>query len=172
MNKIFKSTMMLVLGLGLFTACSDDNDSNPSVQAPTKFVLNTPAAANTEIDLAYSDAVVLTCSQPDYGFPAYTNYTVQVALTEDMADYVTLSEAYNSAKISIDAATLAATLTTMLTDKGKTDADFPMNIPVYFRLRAVMTTTMNDEIPDTEILSNVVSYNNVHLLYSLPPPSS
>ena len=74
---------MLVLGLGLFTACSDDNDSNPTVKEPTTFVLNTPALANAEIDLANSDVLELTCSQPNYGFPARTLYHVQVAVEEN-----------------------------------------------------------------------------------------
>ncbi len=42
MNKIIKSMLMMVVGLGLLTACSDDTDSNPTVATPTKFVLNTP----------------------------------------------------------------------------------------------------------------------------------
>lgn len=74
MNKIIKSMLMMVVGLGLLTACSDDTDSNPTVVTPTKFVLNTPAAANQPIDLTNSTTVNLTCSQPDYGFPASTGY--------------------------------------------------------------------------------------------------
>ena len=57
----------------------------------------------------------------------------------------------------------------MKVNKGATDVDFPMDIAVYIRLRAVMMTSDNKAIEGTEILSNVVSLNKVHLLFSLPP---
>ena len=67
-------------------------------------------------------------------------------------------------KFSIDAPLLASTLTDMKVNKGATDVDFPMDIAVYIRLRAVMMTSDNKAIEGTEILSNVVSLNKVHLL--------
>lgn len=160
---------MLVAGLGLFTACSDDNDSNPTIVAPTRFVLNTPATANQPIDLANSTTVNLTCSQPDYGFTASTGYTVQVALTEDMANFVEMEQVFTKANIGIDASTLASTLTTMELEAGKTEADFPMDIKVYLRLKAQMLTSTNAPVEGTEIISNVVCMNKVSLTFSLPP---
>ena len=53
----------------------------------------------------------------------------------------------------------------MKVNKGATDVDFPMDIAVYIRLRAVMMTSDNKAIEGTEILSNVVSLNKVHLLF-------
>ena len=108
MNKILKSFLIIGLGLGIFTACDDDRDSNPTLISPTEFVLNTPAISGTVIDLANSSSIEISCSQPDYGFPANVGYYVQVAFDESM-------------------------------------------------------------IEGTEILSNVVSLNKVHLLFSLPP---
>ena len=70
MNKIFKSASLLVGAALMFTACSDDRDSNPMLQQPSSFVLNTPAYASQAIDLQNSQSVNLTWSQPDYGgFP-------------------------------------------------------------------------------------------------------
>jgi len=170
MKNIIKSTLLLLCGVCLFTACSDDNDSNPTLTSPTQFVLNTPAiAANNTIDLANSGYLTLTCSQPDYGFPAYTLYTVQVSLNSDMSNYTELSETSNSAKINVDAATLASTLTTMALEQGKTEDDFPIDVPVYIRLKANMLNTANGTIDGTEILSNIITLSNVHLEYSLPP---
>ena len=169
MKKILKSTLLLIVGLGLFTACSDDNDSNPTVQKPTTFVLNTPAPTNALIDLANSEVVQLTCSQPDYGFPVRTAYTVDVALSEDMAGATPFGETFYNTKINLDAATLAALLTSMESDKGKTEADFPMQIPVYFRVNACMVDGLNNPIDGMAIKSNVVKLGSVRLLYSLPP---
>ena len=169
MKNIIKSALLVVMSLTLMTACSDDNDSNPSIQTPTEFKLNTPALVNTPIDLANSSKIMLTCSQPNYGYTASVQYTVQVATDENMTDAVELSETSNSAKVAIDAASLASTLTNIYVEKGKTEADFPMDVKAYFRLKANIVTSNGNVVEGTEILSNVVSLNKIHLLFSLPP---
>ena len=168
MKNIIKSALLVVMSLTLMTACSDDNDSNPSIQTPTEFKLNTPALVNTPIDLANSSKIILTCSQPNYGYTASVQYTVQVATDENMTDAVELSETSNSAKVEIDANLLASTLTNIYVQKGKTEADFPMDVKAYFRLKANIVTSNGNVVEGTEILSNVVSLNNIHLLFSLP----
>lgn len=168
MKNIIKSALLVVMSLTLMTACSDDNDSNPSIQTPTEFKLNTPALENTPIDLANSSKIILTCSQPNYGYTASVQYTVQVATDENMTDAVELSETSNSAKVEIDANLLASTLTNIYVQKGKTEADFPMDVKAYFRLKANIVTSNGNVVEGTEILSNVVSLNQIHLLFSLP----
>lgn len=169
MKNIIKSALLVVMSLTLMTACSDDNDSNPSIQTPTEFKLNTPALENTPIDLANSSKIILTCSQPNYGYTASVQYTVQVATKEDMSDAVELSETSTSAKVAINAASLASALTNIYVEKGKTEADFPMDVKAYFRLKANIVTSNGNVVEGTEILSNVVSLNKIHLLFSLPP---
>ena len=169
MKNIIKSALLVVMSLTLMTACSDDNDSNPSIQTPTEFKLNTPALVNTPIDLANSSKIMLTCSQPNYGYTASVQYTVQVATDENMTDAVELSETSTSAKVAINASSLASALTNIYVEKGKTEADFPMDVKAYFRLKANIVTSNGTVVEGTEILSNVVSLNKIHLLYSLPP---
>ena len=169
MKNIIKSALLVVMSLTLMTACSDDNDSNPSIQTPTEFKLNTPALENTPIDLANSSKIILTCSQPNYGYTASVQYTVQVATTPDMSDAQEISETSSSAKVEVNASLLASTLTNILVEKGKTEADFPMDVKAYFRLKANIVTSNGNVVEGTEILSNVVSLNNIHLLFSLPP---
>ena len=169
MKNIIKSALLVVMSLTLMTACSDDNDSNPTIQSPTEFKLNTPALENTPIDLANSSKIMLTCSQPNYGYTASVQYTVQVATKEDMSDAVELSETSNSAKVAISADLLASALTNIYVEKGKTEADFPMDVKAYFRLKANIVTSNGNVVEGTEILSNVVSLNKIHLLFSLPP---
>lgn len=168
MKNIIKSALLVVMSLTLMTACSDDNDSNPSIQTPTEFKLNTPALENTPIDLANSSKIILTCSQPNYGYTASVQYTVQVATKEDMSDAVDLPETSQSAKVEIDANSLASTLTNIYVAQGKTEADFPMDVTAYFRLKANIVTSNGNVVEGTEILSNVVSLNKIHLLFSLP----
>ncbi len=169
MKNIIKSALLIFMSLTLMTACSDDNDSNPTIQSPTEFKLNTPALENTPIDLANSAKIMLTCSQPNYGYTASVQYTVQVATKEDMSDDVELSETSTSAKVAINAASLASALTNIYVEKGKTEADFPMDVKAYFRLKANIVTSNGNVVEGTEILSNVVSLNKIHLLFSLPP---
>lgn len=169
MKNIIKSALLVVMSLTLMTACSDDNDSNPTIQSPTEFKLNTPALENTPIDLANSSKIILTCSQPNYGYTASVQYTVQVATDENMTDAVELSETSSSAKVAINADLLASALTNIYVEKGKTEADFPMDVKAYFRLKANIVTSNGNVVEGTEKLSNVVSLNNIHLLFSLPP---
>ena len=169
MKNIIKSALLVVMSLFLMTACSDDNDSNPTIQSPTEFKLNTPALQNTPIDLANSSKIMLTCSQPNYSYTASVQYTVQVATDENMTDAVELSETSTSAKVAINASSLASALTNIFVEKGKTEADFPMDVKAYFRLKANIVTSNGNVVEGTEILSNVVSLNKIHLLFSLPP---
>ena len=171
MKKIIKSALLVLCSVCLLTACEDDRDSNPTLQKPTdgSLVLNTPAMTNAVCDLANSSVLNFTlASVPNYGFPAYTNYDMEVSLKEDMSNAEVIATT-SSTKIEVDAATLAATLTTMETELGKTEADFPMDIPVYFRVRANAYKNAGGAIDGYETVSNVVAMNRIHLLYSLPP---
>ena len=169
MKNILKSTLLVALGLSLFASCSDDRDDNPTVVSPTEFHLNTPALAGQYLDLEKSKTINFTCSQPDYGFPANTQYTLQVAFDENMTDYKEIDQTFKGAKLDVSSGLLASTLTNYALEHGKTEADFPMDIQVYARARAVMTNVAGEPVEGTEILSNVVKLSNVHLLYSLPP---
>ena len=43
MNKIIKTSLMLLGGIFVMAACSDDRDDNPTIQVPTEFKLETPS---------------------------------------------------------------------------------------------------------------------------------
>lgn len=170
MTKILKSALLLICAVCFFTACSDDNDENPVVKSPTTFHLNTPAlAANGVYDLTHSKSIELTCSQPDYGYPAVTRYTVEVATSADMSDVRALSGSYTTAKIEVDAAELASTLTELYLAKGMSEHQFPLTAPVYIRVKAVQTMADNKEIEGTAITSNTIELSKVYLTFSLPP---
>ena len=172
MKKIIKSALLVLCSVCLFTACEDDRDSNPTLQKPGdgSLVLNTPAMAeNAVYDLANSSTLTFTlASLPNYGFPAYTSYDLEVSLNADMSNSVVVATT-PYAKIEVDAALLASTLTEMECEAGKGEADFPMEIPLYFRARANAMKNAGDAIDGTETTSNIIKLNKVHLLYSLPP---
>lgn len=83
---IFASLLAGVMALGL-TACSDDRDSNPTVQQPESFVLNMPALAGNIYDLENSDSLTFTYTQPAYGYTAAVSYYTQVSLTDEWQNF-------------------------------------------------------------------------------------
>lgn len=159
----------MLCGLAMFTACSDDNGSNPTFTEPTDFVLNEPAFAGSVLDLASSSSLHFTCSQPNYGYPAAVTYNIYVATSADMADAQMIQVNSKTTTLAVDPALVASTLTTMMLEKGKVEADFPMTIPVYFQAEAVMNLTTGDVIEASRIKSNVVQVEKTVLKFSLAP---
>lgn len=114
----------------LGTSCSEDRDSNPTFHEAPTFVLNVPAfAANNVYDLKNSDVIVLTTSQPDYGFPVATEYTAHVSL--DNENFTPLSTTSHEAIFKIPASELNETILALAGDK-----DLSAPIPVYIKLTA------------------------------------
>jgi len=96
MKKISLFTLLAVaFGLGL-TGCKDD--TQPRLEVPTEFVLNTPAMGNQTYifrdDENYQNLndITFTVSQPNYGLGCTPDYTVQIAKSE--ADF----EAWDAAE--------------------------------------------------------------------------
>lgn len=76
---ILAGLLLGVVAISSLASCDDDRDNNPTLQEPTTFKLNTPAYANANVDLATSDSLTFSWSQPDYGFPAAALYLMQVS---------------------------------------------------------------------------------------------
>ena len=160
---------MLLCTVGLMTSCSDDNDSNPVIGGPYEMTLFAPQMAQYDLDLAQSQSIKLVCTYPNYGFPTTMNYAVEVATDEGMSDAVEVTSS-TSPEITVPANELAVTLTNLMMAKGKTEADFPMEIPIYFRVVAhMLSSDMLTLIEQSRVVSNVVKFNNVKLAFSLPP---
>ena len=172
MKKIIKSALLLLCSICILSACADDRDSNPTLQNPTdgSLVLNIPGMSENAIfDLANSETVNLTLnSLPNYGFPAYTNYTVSASLKSNMENSVDILSTASS-KLVVDAASLASELTTLALAEGYDTEEFPLTIPVYFQVRAAATKYAGSAIEGTETISNIVSLQKVLLQFSLPP---
>ena len=124
-----------VLGLGMAFSC-DDVREIVTLQEPTTFVLNTPAFADNTYDLDNSSVIVLTCSQPDFGFTAPVLYTTQVSLEnnfETEGKYETFSMTSSTARIELPADELAAFVTSL---SGKSESEFPITEKIYLRVIA------------------------------------
>ena len=169
MKKLYILTSLLIAAAS-FSSCVEKE--LVVMQEPTKFVLNEPAYKNNLYDLENSTSLELTCSQPDYGFTAGTEYTVEISLTgtftsvydakeNPTGDYYVLGGSYTTAKLGVDAAELASALTML---SGKEESEFPFVSEVHVRLRAALGVSGKGEI-----VSNVIILPSVRVHFALPP---
>lgn len=160
---------LLILPL-LFTSCSKDMDSNPTLDlshTAEGFVLNTPAYANNTYDLANSESVELTCSQPNYGegVPYVVRYYVQVSLGQTFDNFAELSTSFTTAKMNVSAAELNNAIVELFQNEHP-GTDIPETMPVYVKLRAALDGTRIENLGET--FSNVITLNSVRASYQAP----
>ena len=185
MKKVSYIFSSLVLATAM-TACQETWDDNPKLDsAPIgggyENFLNVPEMAEQYIVLTketQNGVLALTCSQPDYGFAAAANYTVQLSLSNDFttpveADCpasVTLSTVYhNCAAINITNADIYAAMTEMLGIEDATKVPTPY-YPLYIRLIAEIQRQQQATgiVPGTTYYSNVVSIKGVSVDFYQP----
>ncbi len=161
MKNILKSSLLLLGAVAMFTACSNDRDSNPTISQPSTFVLNPSPYAQTAIDLAQSTDIPFTWSQPNYGgFPVVVEYQFEVSLDGNFttewaieeadqakfdngeieeskirrANYETLPAVYTAVKGNV----LVNDLTLAMQHLGKyTEDNVPESATIHVRCRAV-----------------------------------
>lgn len=158
--------IFMILGMLTTVSCESDRDSNPVLQDPATFVLNTPAYASTVYDLKHAKKVELTCSQPDYGFTAPVDYRVQVSLTgefkeaaneETPATYQTLASVHHTAKMDVDASELAVAIVNL---SGITEEEdfYTEPIKIYVRLQSSVNEGLKPAHSNVVELPKVLSY--------------
>lgn len=180
--KRFYIIASLLIGAVAFSAC-EEKLAEPVLNDPTEFVLNNPVLMNQPCDLAKSDYIELVCSQPDYGFTAATTYQVQVSLDGKFenafdakkitGDHVTIGVNYTNTRINVSAAEIAIALTQLRSviltaedpdiTEDEMKAKFPFETPAYVRVKASLSKSGKGEI-----YSNVVTFKNLNVPYSLP----
>ena len=165
----------LVLPL-LFTSCDEDRDSNPTLDLShlkEGFVLNTPALAeNNTYDLNSAKNLVLTCSQPNYGNVPYpVKYYAQVSIdpafvSDATATHVELATyADNASSLEFNASEVNNAVVSLF-QAANPDTSVPEEMPIYIRLRAVISGTLNQTLGET--YSNVITLPSVKATYEAP----
>lgn len=158
-NKIFT---LLLAGMAIFSSCDSDRDSNPVYNQPETFTLNKPALSDNIFDLNSSSHIWLTCSQPDYGFTAAVTYTLEISLTDNFEKVQVLPTQFTTAKMEVKTNELAVCATNLFIAEGKVKDDFPLQTPLYLRLKAVVTDLKEP------VYSNSIEIKT-ELEYTLPP---
>ncbi len=136
----------LFLGCVAFTACEDDNDSNPVVQQPTTFELNTPSLSGNVYDLENTSTIRLTYKQPDYGYTAAVTYYAQVSMDDTWTDgteeteatYTELNGNSTTCEMEVEASQIDRAIMVM---GGYDESNVPTEpITIYVRMRATLAS--------------------------------
>ena len=165
----------LVLPL-LFTSCDEDRDSNPTLDLShlaEGFVLNTPALAeNNTYDLKSAKNLVLTCSQPNYGDAPYAvKYYAQVSIDPEFANDPTTTHtelatyAENASNLEFNASEANDAIVSLF-QAANPDTSVPEEMPIYVRLRGVISGTLNQTLGET--FSNTITLRSVKATYEAP----
>ncbi len=173
--------MIMALGFVAFTACEDDNDSNPTIAQPTKFVLNEPAIVGN-IDLEKTATIALTWSQPtpytNFNTPVVPTYWVEMSPTGNFtkafdanaednagADYFTFDETYsNGMNVELNSQTLNRNLLQL---QGWTETTTPAIQQVSVRVKSALRDASFNEY--SVIYSNIVTLSTVPYYVELKP---
>lgn len=170
MKKYILSLMMIFGGLCFLASCDDDRDSNPVIQEPTEFVLNTPAYSSSLIDLVNSEFVHLSWSQPNYGYPAVVAYFLQLSKDGNFTVSVDEADADESGAtvadyVTIDGITVcdanyyAETIDKALMQLYKwEEGNVPANVTVHARMEAKIIVSGGSSFA-YPVQSNVVTLN-------------
>lgn len=129
-NKLIIASVAL-LGVAGFTACTMDTE--PRLEAPTEFVLNTPPMANNlyvfdcNASGVSQNDITFTVSQPNYGVATTPTYTVQVARCE--ADFAKWDQQQADGDESNE--TAEGLPLTVMVDGSSTDAKITLDGEVF-----------------------------------------
>lgn len=156
MKKIIFLMAAATVAGGMMTSCKED--TQPRLEKPTEFVLNTPANAN-EITVLSKEGeagstVEFTVSQPNYGLGTPTHYVVQTSYRQDFKELYSIPTVGTQAKISVSSTDFSVALNYLSGIRVEEDEANFTNEPrkVYVRVKAY--------IPNcdySEIYSNVIS---------------
>lgn len=134
---------------------------------PTVDILNQPILQDQVLMITQENkdgSILLTCSQPDYGYAAIATYKVQVSLDgkfDDPEKYIEIrQDFYNCAQINPTNNDIAAAVEKLSNVRTEDDLPLPYQ-KVYLRLRVFVSQSE----ANTTYYSNVVSYNQISADY-------
>jgi starch-binding outer membrane protein SusE/F len=172
MKKIFSYALMMIATMVAFTSCESDQDSNPTLVTPTEFTVNNPSVGDALVDLAKSESVQLSWSQPKFttmNAPLTVQYQVQLSTTGNFtkqyydesddnasADFIAIDETSTSCKVDVPTKDIAKCLQKLT--RWAEDA-VPAEQKVSVRIRAFVANASMETL--SEVCSNVISFNAV-----------
>ena len=168
MKYFLSSLFFAVVGMTI-TSCDSDRDDNPILDTDnmtTEFKLNKPAYADQLIDLATSNTVNFTWSQPNYGMTLATVYSFQLSLSENFSDAVLDAEGNETtpasyADLSGSFVTVSGNINASAINRAiiglagwEEESQVPASMPVFLRCKATLA-----DVNVPAVYSNVVKIN-------------
>ncbi len=173
--------MLFAAGALALTSCSDDNDSNPTLIQPTEFILNEPTVKDATVDLALSNGIDLSWSQPQYtadNAPVVATYSVQVSTTSTFnkeyntnaeddtenegADFITLDETTTTCKTTVDAASIDKAIQQLNKyEENEVPSELEVSIRIKSDVRNASLVALN------AIESNIVKIKTIPYYFEL-----
>lgn len=149
-----------------FTSCKED--TQPRLEQPTEFVLNTPPMAENTYLLSEDNGIQLTVSQPNYGLGTVPNYTVLVSLDDKFAPETTreLEEKYTNARFEVPGESLSLALCDLL---GYVSEDTYSDEPVSIFVKVKSTI---DHCDYSVITSNAIELKSVVPYFAIKLPDN
>ncbi|MDE6243404.1 MAG: hypothetical protein K2M14_05280 [Muribaculaceae bacterium] len=160
--------LMMLVGLAS-TSCK--RDTQPRIEKPTEFVLNTPPFAANTLILTEEGTFKMTCSQPNYGPAVCADYALEASIQdpEKVADpeVMMLTTHSSTAAMELPASELALAMCQLMgaVDEANADKYDPAVRPVW--VRAVASVPGADY---ATVRSNWVKLDNVQPYFAVPVP--
>ena len=170
----------------LTTSCEKDDDSNPVLNTKnlkmTLFEATNPTSA--VLDLSKSETVNLKIKeQPNYGYPAITVYSVQVAVDPAFANvqpdeaepevkYMTLESTYTKANMNVNAMEMNNAIIKLYQAANNGEDPTGKILDAYIRVKAELSRSGGAIIENTECFSNVIRMSNLAVAYVAAVPKT
>ncbi len=156
--------LLCILGAFMAVSCDDYSETNPVYTEPVDcFSLNTPKYFLGCYDLANTDGIELSWSQPDYGFTAAVTYSYQISADGKFTDESpVLPTTTTSCKSIMSSNELAVAMCEQLAVVS--EADVPAtDVAVWVRIKAEIP-----EAPNSVTYSQPLKLQKIKLFYALP----
>uniref|UniRef100_UPI003FEFD3D2 SusF/SusE family outer membrane protein n=1 Tax=Phocaeicola sp. TaxID=2773926 RepID=UPI003FEFD3D2 len=148
MKRITLYTLLAAMTLGapLFTACDSDRDDNPILRTDaTTFTVDELGTSPYVLTAEGDNQLTLSCTQPDYGFPAAVTYSVDICLNDRFEEGKTqaLGE-YKGHSFTLKNKDLNAAVVKLW--QAENEGDYAgKDATVYFRVKARLSANNSGE---------------------------
>lgn len=156
------SFLMVMLGM-TFTGCKED--TQPRLQVPDTFTLNTPEFANQIYSVEQGGSLFFSCSQANYGLGTTPQYQLEVSKTADFTQSVLVEYFTTNAAMVIPAEPFATAVCSLY---GWTAPEEVEVVPVYVRC----ISSIPNGSDQYTIASNAVELKGVSVYFAVKLPDA